>query len=52
LSPYVHEPETVCVLIEHVPAPVGELPPAQVGLLLAFVIEQRTYTAEQTTYLH
>jgi hypothetical protein len=52
MSLYVCEPQTVFALVEQIPAPVGQLSAAQVGLLLAFAIEHGTYTAEQTTYVH
>jgi hypothetical protein len=52
VSLYVYEPETLCALVGKMPAPVGQLSLAQVGLLLRFAIEQHVQVAGGQTRSH
>jgi hypothetical protein len=49
---YVYEPETVYALVEALPAPVGQLSAAQVGLLLGLAIERHLAAAGPPARLH
>jgi hypothetical protein len=52
MSLHVREPQTVFALVEQMPAPVGQLSAAQVGLLVAFAMEQQGVHQSGQTRLH